>query len=52
MSLDITAGVDEALRERRAWQPAALTLELTESSAMADPQGSERALRELQATRA
>ncbi len=48
MSLDISpAGRPRAAFRRRA--PTALTLELTESSAMADPQSSERALRDLQA---
>jgi diguanylate cyclase (GGDEF)-like protein len=48
MSLDISLRVDQALRSA-ALAPTALTLELTESSAMADPQSSERALRDLQA---
>ena len=48
MSLDISLRVDQALQSA-AVAPTALTLELTESSAMADPQSSERALRDLQA---
>jgi diguanylate cyclase (GGDEF)-like protein len=48
MSLDISDRVDQALRAA-AMAPPTLTLELTESSAMADPQSSERALRDLQA---
>jgi diguanylate cyclase (GGDEF)-like protein len=48
MSLDISRRVDQALRAAQL-VPTALTLELTESSAMADPQSSERALRDLQA---
>ena len=47
MSVDISRRVDSALR-KAGLDPSALTLELTEGSAMADPQSSERVLRDLQ----
>jgi diguanylate cyclase (GGDEF)-like protein len=46
MSMDIAVRLGEML-ERVGLEPSALTLELTESSAMADPQGSARVLSEL-----
>ncbi len=46
MSMDIARRL-HVLLQRSGLDPSALTLELTESSAMADPQGSERVLHEL-----